>query len=99
MIEVEPSIIKFFNNNKIDIVIYDQFAVWEKIIAEKYNLPAVCSNPMLLAKAEEWTKSSNVIPIGNKNFPFNYMISNLSCSNADKVIAYTSREFQPDFSK
>ncbi|WP_341788408.1 glycosyltransferase [Rickettsia endosymbiont of Lasioglossum villosulum] len=96
--EVEPAIIEFFNKNEINIVIYDQFAVWGKVIAEKYHIPAVCSNPMLLAKPEEWTKSPNVIPSDNKNFPFNYMISNLSCSNADEIIAYTSSELQPEFS-
>lgn len=97
MMELWPTILEFKKTNKIDVIIYDQFAIWGRLLAFQYKIPSICSSIMLLRPVEDWAKISTKTPINNTNFSYKEMIDCIACRGADKVIAYTSSDFQTEF--
>jgi len=97
MVELWPTIVEFKKLNNIDVIVYDQFAIWGKLIAHQYKIPSVCSSIMLLRTAEDWGKISSKIPKDTNNFSYQEFLDCLACNGADKIIAYTSSDFQPEF--
>ncbi|MBY0462382.1 MAG: hypothetical protein K2Q34_04300 [Alphaproteobacteria bacterium] len=97
MMELWPTILEFMKTNNIDVIVYDQFAIWGKLIASQYNIPSICSSIMLLRPVEDWAKISTKTPINTNNFSYKEMLDCIACRGADKVIAYTSSDFQTEF--
>jgi len=99
MVELWPTILEFIKLNNIDVIIYDQFAIWGKLLALQYKIPSVCSSIMLLRDVEDWMKISKKIPNDTNNFSYKEMLDCIACLGSDKVIAYTSSAFQAEFEK
>ncbi len=102
MRELWPTLLEFQKYNHIDVIVYDQFAVWGKLLARQHNIPSVCSSSMLLRTPEEWGMLATKIPSHFSYqemfncFSYQEMLNCFSCLEADKVLAYTSADFQPE---
>lgn len=94
-----------------DIVIYDQFALWGQIFADKFQLLSICSCPMFLDSADKLTeefcvciatdndyfeKISSIDSFVDSETSPKVLFEYLTCKKSDFIVVHTSRSLQPE---
>ncbi|WP_032113935.1 glycosyltransferase [Candidatus Paracaedibacter symbiosus] len=78
----------------LDIIIYDQFAIWGKRYAEKNNITSLCSNTYLLTTPHYWRSNFKIEKLKENEQLLEEFINCLSGNSANGIIVYTPQEMQ-----